>query len=747
MSLLFALILVSFEGTPEWELHTSQTYVYQILEDADGAILCATSGGIVRYDPDQGWLDPLLYPDGIPWPAVRQILPQDSLTWLATDGGGLAVGDGSGWQVFSSYEGLPGTGKVYAVHQAGGYIWAGTDGGLARGGPGGFTVVDSEITGGGFEGERVTGIASTGGTMYLATDRGVYELDLAGGIFDPASWTSYGAATLSMGIDDIYIHTPDSVFGYGSGGVALKQGGSWTRLLNYSASADSVVTGLLMSDEGLLASARVVIRYDGGSWSHYGSGYPEESYGSCLQLAAGRLWCGYGLRSPTAFDSGRGLGYLEDGQWKSLPVPGMPGASCYQLTWSGDRTYLGSHRAGLMAHYPEYGWRSFTNLTVDMPRSLRNYSAASIDQQGVWTGSYHWGLTWIGDGGTYDPADDTVITYVSDSLSGVPPEVVQVISPMLNNQVVMLASQNGALWVAQEAYWATPEERSGLLAVSGNPLEGDLQWAVRTETDGLAGKNIQRVFPCGDDSLWIAFSSDGGCQLLVHGGDPLDTSSDTWYPAPGQAYTTTWGLPSNQVFCFSRDNEGRVLLGTGNGIGRWNGSVFTGIGSIEGSVKAMEVDGLGTVWCMTEDAIYSVDATGTKDYTSSNSIYIPTNRMENEFSALDPLTGTVYFSSLMGLWSISPGEASHQGPSPIFYPQPFLPATDALRMAWYGDDGPVTARFFSLDGAYLGRVEAPGWEEWSWNGRLDGEALATGVYFVIVEGPEGSSTNKIALVR
>jgi ligand-binding sensor domain-containing protein len=747
MSALFLAFLVSAGVSYQWGFQTSQSYISSIVEDDDGTMWCATSGGIVHYDPVEGWLQPMVYPDGFPWIGACDIYFQDSLMWAATDGGGLALLDGDGWRVFSSYEGIPGTGVVHTVHGAGGYIWAGTDGGLARGGPEGFTVIDSDITGGAFEADEVTGISSLGDTMYLATDRGVYALDLNGSVFDPASWTSYTVSTISLGIRDFLVHSPDSVFGYGSGGVSIMTGGAWTRILDYSTSQDSVITGLLMTEDGLIASGRVVIVYNGGSWVHYGEGYPDESYGSCLHQALGRIWCGYGIIDASASDAGRGLGYLQDGSWTSLPVPGMGGASCYQMVRDGERTYLGSHRMGLMASYPDLGWTQFNRQTAAMPRALRCYSAAVTDSPGVWTGAYHWGLTWIGDRGTFPVSDDTVITFVSDSLPGLPPEVVQVVCPMLNNQVVMLASQAGDLWVAQEAYWQTPDEPSGLVAVSGNPEDSDLRWAARTEADGLAGRNIERIFPCGEDSLWISFASDGGCQLLVHGGDPADKSYDTWYPGPGEAYTTSWGLPSGQVFCFARDLQGSVLLGTGNGICRWNGSVFVEIDGPEGSVKAMEVDRYGAVWCMTEDAVCCIDASGTTEYTSSNSIFIPANRTENEFSYRDPVTGTLYFSSLVGLWSIDPGQASHQGSSPLFYPQPFLPAAEDLRMAWSGERGAVSARFFSLTGEYLGTLEAESWEEWSWNGTLDGEELSSGLYFVIVETMTGTTTNKIALVR
>ncbi|MCK4807370.1 MAG: T9SS type A sorting domain-containing protein, partial [Candidatus Aegiribacteria sp.] len=534
----------------------------------------------------------------------------------------------------------------------------------------------------------------------------------------------------------------------GSGGVSQMIGDRWIRLLDYSASADSVVTGLLVTEDGLIAACKKVLLYNSsGSWELYGSEYPFESYASCLSEVSDRIWCGYGLRDANCRDTGKGLGYLDNGTWENLPVPGMGGPSCYQMARDEDRVYLGSHRVGLMAYYPDSGWTMFNKYTTDMPHILRTYSAARSGCSGIWTGSYHWGLTWIDDRGTYSMDDDTIITYVSDSLSGVSPEVVQIVSPLLNNQVVMLTSQCGALLVAQEAFWQTPDEPSGIVAVSGEPEEGSLQWTIRTEEDGLASKNIKMLFPCGDDSLWIAFASEGGCQLLVNGGDPMDKSSDTLYPGYGQAYNTSWGLPSNRVFCFARNTDGEILAATGNGICRWNGSVFIEIAGIAGSVKAMQVDNNGVIWCMTEDAIYSVEGADITEFTSSNSIYIPTNRAENEFSSFNPEDGTVCFSSFIGLWSISSQQNNVESPDLLFYPQPFLPAEEELHIVWSGPDERIEVKFFSLTGQYLGFVQADSWEEWTWDGTLDGGSLASGVYIMLVETDNDVIISKIAVVR
>ena len=746
----FIAVLLAFSISPsDWGFETSQSYVTSIFEDSDGTMWCSTSGGILHYDPNTGWDDPIVYPDELPWFRINDLYVYDSLLWAATAGGGLALRQGDSWQVFSSYEGIPGSGAVHSVHCAGGYTWAGSDGGLSRGNAAGFLQMDESATGGAFRADEVTGITSVSDILFLATDRGVYSLDLLASPFNPDSWTSHETATINLGILDIYAVSADSVFGFGPGGVAqMISPDSWQVLLDFSMSDDSVVTGLLRIDDGLLASCINVRKFiEEGVWETYGEGYPVSTFSSCLGSAGDEIWVGYGLDNVSTENSGNGLGYLDNGTWVSVPVSGMAGSSCYQITLDSGNMYLGSHNAGLMAFYPDSGWITFNMNTVNMPRSLRTYSSAKSSCPGIWTGSYHYGLTWIDDRNTFSMEDDTVITYVSDSLSDVSPDVVQVIAPLLNNQIVMLSAQNGALWIAQEAFWQSPDETSGITAVSGDPESGNLEWASRTDADGLASKNIQTLYPCGQDSLWIAFASNGGCQLLVHGGDPVDKSQDTWYPGAGEVYDTSWGLSSSQVFCFARDNGGNILAGTGSGLFRWQENVFVQISGITGSIKTMQVDNKGRIWCMGGSSIICADGSEITEFTTSNSPYIPTSRVENEFSVFQPDEGKLYFSSIIGLWTLIAQQGSDDSPDLLFYPQPFLPADEELRICWTGVDRQISVKLFSLDGQYLGCIQAENREEWFWNGSLGGEDVSSGVYLAIIETDGMTFRAKVAVIR
>ncbi len=708
---------------------------------------CSTAGGVLQYKSETGWGSALIYPDDIPYYRINDISVSGGSIWLATDGEGLALRQNGDWTRFTTFDGVPGSGVIHAVHAASGYVFAGTDGGLAIGNADGFIPLEESTTGNAFKAEEVTGISSSGDSIYFATDRGIYILDLNLSPFSASAWTDFEEATMNRGFSKVYACGVDSVFGFGEGGIALlEESGDWFWLLDYS-HPDSIITGLLSTEYGLLASGKGVRRYTGSGWENFGNNYKSGIFSSCLGYACGSVWVGYGFIIPDCRDIGFGLGRYSDGIWNNIDVSGMPGPSCYQIAFDEDRMYLGSHWMGIMASYPDSGWSNFSSFTAPMPNTLRTYSAAVGVMPGIWTGSFSFGVTWIDDRGTYAMDDDTVITFVSDSITGLPESVVQIVSPLLNNQVIMLASQGDAVWIAQETFWQTPDEPSGIVAVSGEPESGDLTWTARTESDGLAAKNIRMLFPCGTDSLWIAFASEGGCQLLVHGGDPADKSDDRWFPAHGEAYTSASGLPSGQIFCFTQDANGNVIVGTGNGICRFQEGVFSTIGGVAGTVKAIETDAEGRLWCMTNSSVTCIDGAYIYQFTEDNSDYIPSSRVENEFSYFNPEDGRIYFSSQMGLWSITVESGSSGSSVPLFYPQPFFPNEEALHLVWTEDTEEIEISIFSIDGTYRGTIDADSPSEWIWDGCFGGTEAATGVYIVLIESNNEIVIEKIAVVR
>jgi len=744
-----ALLTIVLTLAPSWELTTSLTFVKSIYPVSETGMWCSTSGGLFHYSTEEGIDSFMVYHEDIPWNDINDVLIDGSgRMWLATNGGGAAVQEESGWTIFTTYEGLPGSGAVHCLENTSGYIWAGSDGGFARGGDTGFVPINESSTGGVFKATEVTDIQCLDDTMWLATDRGVYALNLLLSPFTPGAWTSYEEETLSLGISGIYADS-HGVYGYGGGGVAEKKGESWISILDYTGAgaADSTVFGLAFSGDTLVAGARGAFWYTGDQWEQWGTGWPATFYASCASNSCGRIWFGLGSTDMMLESFGLGLGFLDGGQWDTLVVESLPCSNLYQIAIDGDRMYIGSHNVGLMASYPDGGWRSF-EWADGMPNVLRTYTSVNGPGGGIWTGSYHHGLSWLHDGGTWSIDDDTIITFVSESLAWAPPTTTQIIVPLLNNQVMMVCSQGTGYWVAQEAYWETEDEPSGIVGVEGNPLLGAMAWAPRSLTEGLAYKNTRKVFAVGNDSLWIAFKGESGCQLLTHGGNPADTSQDQWIPGPGVSFTMADGLPSNQVFCFARETNGGILAGTGAGIARYQSGSFSPVYGLSGSVKAMQIDDSGRIWCLLSNGIAMIENGSTTVYNTLNSPYIPTFRELDEFSYNDS-NGSIYFSSIIGFWRIHTESTSGPAAGVLFYPQPYLPAEGSLYLSGAsGEDSAITVDIFALDGKHLVSVGAPSASLWQWDGNVQGEPVASGMYMAVVRTESGTTQQaRLAVVR
>lgn len=743
---LLALAAVMITASPEvreWDLLTSMTHVRSAQATADG-LWCATSGGVFFYSFTDGFTVEYRYPADLPHFAVDDVLlDTQGRLWCAT-GDGLAMLQDGQWTVFTSFEGIPGSGGVTDVEQAGSWIWAGSDGGLARWDGTGFLQLDEDLTQGGFTASEVDALAGRDDSLWIATGLGVFSLDLDASPFSQESWRLW-PGTQGLGIEG-FLATPDSLYGFGTGGVFRRDAGAWTVLLDYSGSADSTVMDLALTPDGLLAACYGVRRrISGTDWEPWGAGFPPGTQATFLESGGGAVWCGEGSLHWTNTDYGRGLARLDSGVWTTLQIPGPPARSCYQPALVSGGFYSGSHNAGLMARRDD-AWRTF-GQEDGIPTTLRVYTAAEAPGGTLWTASYHYGLTWVDDGGTLDGSDDSLVTFVSDSIE-VPPTVTQVLSPLLNNQVVCLLSGGTTLWIGHEPFWSTPGEPSGISVCVGDPAAGDLQWATFGVGDGLASGNVRSLCRHGADGLWIAFSGDAGCQYLDFAGTPLVHSDDTWLPAPGQAYGASFGLPSNQVFSFCDDAAGGVLIGTGAGLARWSPSAgFSVVEGVPGAIKALALDGDGVAWCLGTSGIFSVDGAAVTSYTESNSPFIPSGRVENEFAMWDAEAGRMMFSSAVGFWVLDTGAGSGGQGGPSFYPQPFLPGDGGVLHLASAGEGPVEVGLYSIDGGYVTSVDAASADAWSWDGTAGGGPVAGGLYLALIVSESGTTVSKLAVVR
>lgn len=692
-------------------------------------------------------METLSYPDQLPHPRTRAIM-QDSAgdLWIATERGLVFVQDGQ-TTVFTPFEGIPGSGVIYSIAEAAGHIWVGSDGGLARGDSQGFIPIEEGTV---FDADRVYGMAVRSDSVWMVTERGVFSLDAGMSPFDPDAWEKW-EATENLTLKGVEI-TSSGVCAYGTAGVAALFPGydDFRLILDYTSMPDTVVTGVAELDGRIVAARNgAVLQFNDGSWEVLNPPIPNDITPSFLRNVDDRLWMGYGVADPQMEFAGRGILYRQDEAWALDIIPGMHCSSVFQIALdSAGRMYSGTFIRGAQVYFPDQGWGAFTSQNSGFPNNQQIFAVSDWAGPGIWAASYHYGLTWIWDNGTLDSSDDRLLTFVRDSLAlPVPPTTVIVQSDMVNNQVNMLARQGTGVWAAHDLHFTSaPDDPSGITGFRGDP-EGEMIWTVRTPSEGLAVKNVRGVFPQGSDSLWITFTEGQGCQLLVHSGDPADASEDAWYPGPNQAYTITSGLPSSEVYCILAVPGRGVYAGTSSGLARFTSGGFVSVAGVEGSVKALAVDGAGRIWCVGSSGVSCIEGSQVYWFDSSNSSYIPYSRPGQEFAITVPGAGDVMFSSEIGIWTISTGGGGGNAPGPVFYPQPYLPSQGELRLAGVDVQLPVRVEFYSVDGVFLDAIEADTPSQWSWNGEFQSARAASGAYMVLVEYGDSVVPARIAVVR
>jgi hypothetical protein len=749
MLIILNLLLAA---VPQWELNTSLTYVYDVYPDGPDSVWCASSGGVFQYGAESGIGTVYSCPEDLPIPDCRAVLlDPEGRIWVATEGKGLVMNDDGIWTAYSSFEGIPGQGWVNAIELAGGAIWIGCDGdgGLASGGAEGFVPVDPDLTGGGYNAENVYSLASRNDTLWLCTDRGIYTLTDLSNPFNPDSWI-YWEDTRELQLDRIRAGESSIYVCGGSGALELSPGDqAFKFIIDYSA-ADSTIVDVLETSQGLLAAGRgTVMRREGIKWRTFGTGLPSDRWPTVLFEMGGFVYSGFNYGELNNYQTGLGFYRLENGVWVHFPIPGMQCKRTHQIASTADgRIYAGSYARGVQAFYPGFGWRNYVEED-GMPNTSQTFSVALDPVDGLWASSYHYGLSWIRDNENPDSQGDTILTFVKDSLVWHAPWATIIEADLPNNQPVMISAQENGLWAAfhQLDPEGQPDEPSGLLGFSGNPLTG-MNWAPRLGGGGIASINVREVYPVSPDSLWISFESSAGCQLLVHSGNPADASGDSWYPGNGEAYSTADGLPSGEVYSFLNVPGTGLLAGTSEGLALWNGSGFSQFQSITGPVRSMSLDSRGRIWCLGESGIYRIADGEVSMFDEFNSDYVPSSINQWVYSATDLAGGGVFFSSIEGLWLVTQDSGDNPASSEVsFYPQPFIPGEDQLRLYVPDNDMPVSVEFFAVDGSHAGTVGAESVSNWIWNGSFAGETVAGGVYMALVSVGNTVYQARISVVR
>ncbi len=541
--------------------------------------------------------------NGLPQNTV-QALAQSSqgYVWVGTEAG-LARFDGSSFRIFDSSTAPQLTSSDIRCLLAArdGALWIGTAEGLARWKNGTMTAFSQRN---GLPGNQIRALVETSdGTVWAWTDGGLARL--SGNRFEAAPRNGLPAGETA------------GVFADGQGGLwvakmhglATYKDGYWKTIKWQSSWPQGGITLAQRLPGGVLVLAgnRSLVLTRGGRVLRrltVGKQLPGTRIQALLADREGSLWIG----------TNGGLARLAAGQLQLFPMTDPLGTASV-LTLLEDREgdlWIGTETEGL------HILRNRRFFTFDAREGLASDATTTVVEDGagtLWVGTMGGGLSAIplrkdGAGAEVFPARGAIRTYtVQDGLAS-------------NVILSLAAAPNGDLWVG------TPD---GLNRIHGSRID------TFTSANGLPDDLIRSLLVDRDGSLWIGtrhglvhWTDEAGAKSRMEiytqanglgsdlvGAMARDTRGDLWVATLAGLsrlrggkivnFTVANGLSSNVVTSLLPRPGGTLLIGTENhGLDRWDGRRFSAV--VENplehtTIHAILNDGIGHLWFATGNGI------------------------------------------------------------------------------------------------------------------------------------------------
>ena len=542
---------------------------------------------------------------GLPQDTIRAITQtRDGYLWLGTDEG-LAQFDGYDFVVFNKENGALPSNIV-------GALWAARDGGLWIGTAGGLTLYrDGKFT----TYTKKDGLADT--FINSITEDQSGALWMAAGIF--VSRFRDGKFTNYTPGDRLPIESPRAVYSgrdgalyvAGFAGVARLDGDHFVSVIGPPEVAGDIVTNLTQDHLGNLWVAvpyGLLMRTPAGKVRHFqtSDGLPDNFVRSLWEDRDGNLWAG----------TNGGLARLENGRFVSNPVATArerDWVRCiYEDTdgnlWVGMNSGLNRFRADMFINFGEA-----EGLPSDEPTTVYQ------DRRGkIWIGFHDRGLVQLGNGKPL----------VYTTRDGLP-----------SNEIFSIREDhNGDLLIATREGPSRMHEGRFINQFINDPLnrrlafdfledrEGRLWAALPGGLSELQGRGVRNVIPGGpllNDAFVILCETREGslwAGSYAHG---------LWRLKDGksQLYTTADGLSSDEIRFLLEDRDGTLWIGTfGGGLNGLRNGHFFSITAKEGllsdNISHVQDDGHGSLWLSTTRGICRVRKQDLNDYISGKTKFI-----------------------------------------------------------------------------------------------------------------------------
>ena len=525
---------------------------------------------------------------GLPQDTVHAIKQtKDGYLWVGTEEG-LAQFDGYDFTVFNKENGSLPSDSINVLWAANdGSLWIGTAGGLTHYRDRKFTTYTTKD---GLPDPFINSITEDrSGVLWVVA--GTYLSRFENGKF--TNYSPHNGLPIES-IRVVYTGRDGTLYIAGYSGVARREGDRFVSVISKSQIGGNIVTTLIDDRHGNLwaAGTGLLKRTPSGNLKLYttSDGLPDILVRSVWEDRDGNLWVG----------TNGGLSRLEGDRFVTNPVANSREADwvrcIYEDTegnlWAGMNSGLNRFRDGTLTNFgvPE-------GLPSDEPITVYQ------DHRGrIWIGFHDRGLVQFGGNG-----------HVYTMRDGLPSNEIFSIREDHNGDL-LVATRDGIGRVHDGRFISLPlsdplnrrltldffESRDGKLLVASTNGLSELQ----------PGKPPRSVIPGGpllNDSADAALEGRDGSLWAGTVGRGL------WRLKDGQLrlYTTADGLSSNQIRSLTEDNQGTLWIGTfGGGLDVMRNGRFFSITAKEGllsdNVAHVEIDPQGWLWLSTTRGICRV---------------------------------------------------------------------------------------------------------------------------------------------
>lgn len=535
---------------------------------------------------------------GLPQDTIRAIAQtKDGYLWLGTDEG-LARFDGYDFVVFNKENGSLPSNSVTALWAArDGGLWIGTPGGLTRSRDRKFTTYTKQD---GLADTFVNSITEDrSGSLWIAA--GIYLSRFRDGKFTNFS-TREGLPIESMRA--VYLGRDGTLYVAGYSGVARLDGNKFVSVIGPGDLGRDIVSTLTEDRHGNLwvAGNSLWMRSRAGKLRRFQTtdGLPDNFVRSVWEDRDGNLWAG----------TNGGLARLENGRFVRNPLATSAERDWVRCIyedaqgnlWVGMNSGLNRLRDDMFAIYGES-----EGLPSDEPTTVYQDHAGRI-----WIGFHDRGLAQLGG------AKPRVYT----TREGLPSnEIFSIREDHLGDLLIatregLSRMHNGRFYnqvledpMHRRLSFDFLEDRSGKLFVAmPGGLKELLSGSTRTVIPGGPLLNNSLVVLCQtrDGSLWAGSYGEGLWR---------------WKDGKAVRFTLADGLSNDQIRALQEDSDGTLWIGTfGGGLnGLRNGRFFhltTRDGLLSDNISHVEDDGRGSLWLSTTRGICRVTKQELNDFAS-----------------------------------------------------------------------------------------------------------------------------------